>query len=129
VKKPLPNSYIPSKKVLLVDDDPDCRLTTRLFLAQFGYTVDAVDSAERALKVFNPLIHDVVVTDNSMPGITGREMAYIIKMRSPETPIVMYTGNPPEECACVDFMLKRPAHLLLLKEGIDQVLGPSPASC
>src|SRR5204862_3187428 len=93
--KPVENPSLPlMKTILLVDDADDCRVTTKWFLTNFGYAVDSVRSAEEALVLFNPEIHDLVVTDNSMRGMTGAEMAHIIKLRSPSTPVLMYTGLP-----------------------------------
>jgi CheY-like chemotaxis protein len=109
--------------VLLVDDMDECRLTTKWFLDNFGYAVESARSAEEALALFNPKTHDVVVTDNSMPGMTGAEMAHIIKLRSPATPVLMYTGTPPEDQSCVDMVIKRPVHLLALKDGLDKLLS------
>jgi CheY-like chemotaxis protein len=114
------------KMILLVDDNDDHRVTTKWFLNNFGFAVDSVCTAEEALAVFDPKIHDVVVTDNSMPGMTGSEMAHIIKMRSPATPVVMYTGMPPQDQSCLDVVIQRPAHLLTLQEALDRVLTSSP---
>jgi len=83
------------KTVLLADDGDTSRVTTKWFLNNFGYSVDCARSAEEALALFDPKIHDIVVTDNLMPGMTGAEMAHIIKLRSPRTPVLMYTGKPP----------------------------------
>src|SRR5580658_5205835 len=80
------------KTILLVDDDCDSQLITKWFLGCVGYVVHAFSNAEEALAQFDPKIHDLVVTDNSMPRMTGAEMAHIIKMRSPSTPVLMYTG-------------------------------------
>ena len=110
------------RTILLVDDRDDCRITTKWFLTNFGYSVDAARSAEEALEVFDPRLHNVVVTDNSMPGMTGSEMAHVIKLRSPATPILMYTGQPPEDRSCLDVVIKRPTHLLTLKEALDGLL-------
>jgi CheY-like chemotaxis protein len=112
----------PLTTVLLVDDQDDDRTTTKWFLTSFGYFVIPVRTAEEALAVFNPELHDLVVTDNRMPGITGIEMAHIIKLRSPSTPILMYTGLPPTDQRCLDAIVQRPAHLLALKSVIDQLL-------
>jgi CheY-like chemotaxis protein len=114
------------KTILLVDDADDCRVTTKWFLSNFGYSVDSVRSAEEALVLFNPEIHDVIVTDNSMPGMTGAEMAHIIKLRSPSTPVLMYTGLPPNDRSCVDLVVQRPTHLLALKEGLERLLAAPP---
>ena len=110
------------RTILLVDDRDDCRITSKWFLTNFGYAVDAVRSAEEALALFDPNIHDVVVTDNSMPGMTGAEMAHVIKLRSPATPVLMYTGDPPEDQTCLDLVIKRPTHLLALKEAVDGLM-------
>ena len=111
------------KTILLVDDVDDIRVTTRWFLTSFGFAVDAARTAEEALALFNPAIHDVVVTDNSMPGMTGAEMAHVIKMRSPSTPILMYSGKPPGNRTCLDVVIQRPTHLLTLKEAVDKLLA------
>ena len=112
------------KTILLVDDNDDLRLLTKWFLGNFGYAVDAVRTAEEALAVFNPKTHDLVVTDNSMPGMSGAEMALVVKMRSQVTPVLMYTASPPPDPAGVDLVLQRPAHMLVLKESVERLLPP-----
>jgi CheY-like chemotaxis protein len=111
------------KTILVVDDRDDCRITTKWFLANFGYAVDSARSAEEALSLFDSKIHDLIITDNSMPGMSGVEMAHVIKLRSPGTPIIMYSGTLPESATCLDVMIKKPAHLLVLKESADRILG------
>ncbi len=113
----------PPGTILLVDDVDACRVTTKWFLSNFGYEVDSVRSAEEALALFDPKIHDLIITDNSMPGMTGVEMAHIVKLRSPSTPVLMYSGSAPEDHSCLDMVIERPAHLLALKEGVDQLLA------
>lgn len=114
---------VPAKPstILLVDDADDCRITTKWFLSNFGYVVESARSAEEALALFDPHTHDVVVTDNSMPGMSGAEMAHIIKMRSPMTPVLMFTGHPPEDHSCVNVVIARPCHLLELKRAVDDL--------
>ena len=112
------------KTVLLVDDSDASRLTTKWFLNNFGYEVDCARSAEEALALFDPAIHDIVVTDNSMPGMTGVEMAHIIKLRSAATPVLMYTGRVPDERSCLDIVVPKPAHPLAVKEAVDLLLFP-----
>jgi DNA-binding NtrC family response regulator len=111
------------KTILLVDDRDDCRLTAKWFLANFGFVVESARSAEEALVVFDPKVHDLVITDNSMPGMSGVEMAHIIKLRSPLTPVLMSTGEPPEETSCVDLVLQRPVHLLRIKDEAERLIA------
>lgn len=114
-----------SKTVLLVDDRDASRLTTKWFLANFGFSVDTARSAEEALAMFDPKLHDLVLTDNSMPGMSGLEMAHVIKMRSPTTPVLMYTGRAPMDSPGIDLVIQKPAHLLLVKEAIERFLPQS----
>jgi CheY-like chemotaxis protein len=120
---PLP---ISSRTILLVDDQDGNRIMTKWFLNHFGYTVESARSAEEALGMFDPRVHDLVITDNSMPGMTGAEMSHVIKLRSSGTPVVMLTGAAPSDESCLDLVLIRPMHLMRLKEALDGILtGPS----
>lgn len=111
------------KTILLVDYGDGSRVTTRWFLSNFGFAVESVRNAEEALALFNPKTHDLIITDNSMPGMTGVEMAHVIKMRSPSTPVLMYSGRPPDDRSCVDLVIRRPTHLLSLKEAVEKLLA------
>ena len=125
VPPPAPSRF---QTILLVEDENVCRLTTRWFLANFGYTVVPARSAEEALALFAPEIHDVVVTDHEMAALSGAEMAHIIKLRSPTTPVIMYTGRPPADRSCLDAVIQKPAHLLTLKAAIEAALAARPAA-
>ncbi len=111
------------RTILLVDDDLDTRLLTKMFLNNFGYEVDTANSAGEALSRFSPVLHDLVLTDNSMPGMTGGELAQIIKQKSPATPVVMCSGNPPNDCSAIDVVIKKPTYLLAIKDAIDKLLA------
>ena len=110
------------RTILLVDDNVDTRLLTKMFLNNFGYEVDSADSAGEGLARFNPELHRLVLTDNSMPGMSGGEMARVIKQRSPLTPVVMCSGNPPNDCSAIDIVIKKPTYLLAIKDAIDKLL-------
>ena len=111
-----------AKTILLVDSLDACRVTTKWFLSTFGYVVESVRSAAEALALFNPSVHDVVVTDNIMLGLTGPEMARIIKQRSPFTPVVLYSEDMPDDRSCLDLVIQRPIHLLALKEAVGRLV-------
>ena len=111
------------KMILLVDDEDDVRIITKWFLSNFGYAVDAARTAQEALALFDPAIHDMVITDNVMPSMTGAEMARVIKMRSPSTPVLMYSGNPPDDRSCLDRVIQRPSHVLTLRDAVHTLLA------
>jgi CheY-like chemotaxis protein len=111
------------KTILLVDDGQSTRLMTKWYLDYVGYVVHSFSNAEDALAQFDPKTHDLVLTDNSMAPMTGAEMAHIIKMRSPATPVLMYTGAPPKDQSCLDKVVQRPSSLPVLKDAIDKLLA------
>jgi DNA-binding NtrC family response regulator len=113
------------KTVLLVHNRDNSRVVLKWFLTNSGYVVDSVCNAEEAITVFDPVIHDmvVVVTDKSITGMTGTEMSHIIKLRSPTTPVVMYTGKPPTDYSCLDLVIERSTHMLVLKAGMDRIFA------
>ena len=111
-----------ARTILLVDDNDETRVMTKWFLGNFGYAVDSSRSAEEALVLFNPAVHDVIITDNSMPGMSGAEMAHIIKLRSPSTPVIMYTGALPDDQSCLDLVFQKPTHLSALEEALRGLL-------
>ena len=113
----------PIKTVLLVDDNDDIRVLAKWFFDNIGYIVETARSAEDALGKFNSKVHDMVLTDNTMPGMTGAELSHVIKMRSPSTPVVMYTANPPADRSCIDVLVQKPAGLLDVKDAIDKFVA------
>jgi hypothetical protein len=54
--------------------------------------------------------------------MSGVEMAHIIKLRSPSTPVLIHTASSPPDSSCVDLVLQRPTHLMVLKEALDKLL-------
>jgi signal transduction histidine kinase/CheY-like chemotaxis protein len=81
-----------ASRILLVDDDP--RLLTALadMLQHYGHAVTTAAKGEEAVQMFDPTLHDVVITDLGMPRMNGWEVAERIKAQSPETPVFLLTG-------------------------------------
>jgi len=109
-----------------VNDADDHRVAMKWFLSSFGYAVESARSAEEALSLFDSKTHDLVVTDHPMRGMTGAELAHIVKLRSPETPVLMCSGRPPSDQSAIDLIVPKPAPMLLLKEGVDRLLLGEP---
>ncbi len=81
-----------ASRILLVDDDP--RLLTVLSdtLESYGHAVTTAAKGEEAVEIFDPSLHDVVITDLGMPRMNGWEVAERIKAKSPDTPVFLLTG-------------------------------------
>jgi len=81
------------QNVLVVDDDPLVSLGTSEMLSDLGHTVFEAESGETAIEILksNPAIN-LVITDHSMPGMTGVELAKAIREMSPDIIIVLASG-------------------------------------
>jgi CheY-like chemotaxis protein len=86
---PVPSS---SLRILYVEDNPLVRDITCELLSLPTRRVVAVASAEEALDVFEPDIFDVVITDISLPAMSGLDLTRRILERVPTTPIIIATG-------------------------------------
>lgn len=80
--------------VLVVDDEPDVRDVFKAFLTPMVHRLTVVESPEKALEIFhrNPSDVHLVITDYSMPKITGIDMARAVKTLRPDLPVVLATG-------------------------------------
>ena len=80
-------------RILVVDDEPMVRLVTTKLLRMRGHAVDDADGGQAALDCLATVVYDLVVTDLSMPGMSGRELAAQIRTRLPGLPVVLLTGD------------------------------------
>jgi PAS domain S-box-containing protein len=79
--------------VLLVDDEEFIRLSTAIMLTELGYKVHEAASAEAALQALDSGLNpNLLITDHLMPGMTGVELARVIKARRPDVKILIVSG-------------------------------------
>jgi signal transduction histidine kinase len=88
---PLPSG---SERVLLVDDETMLVDMGRQVLTRLGYQVTACTSSVEALQHFqnDPAGFDLVITDMTMPHLTGKELATALLKIKPALPIILCTG-------------------------------------
>jgi CheY-like chemotaxis protein len=77
-----------------VDDDRDFYLAGQRMLAVLGYEVVAHSSSRRALEEFKsqPRRFDLIICDQTMPGLTGLELAAACLSLRPNVPFILVTG-------------------------------------
>jgi PleD family two-component response regulator len=87
-EKPLP---IGTGRILFVDDEPMLVDLAENMLSKLGYTVITRSSSTEALDLFqkDPDKFDLVVTDMTMPGITGDRLAQKIMEIRHDIPIIL----------------------------------------
>lgn len=80
--------------ILAVDDDALVLMNTTLMLEDLGHTVIEAYSGVDALRELKSGAHkvDLVITDHSMPRMTGSELAAAIREEWPGLPVVLATG-------------------------------------
>lgn len=82
--------------ILWVDDEIDSLKSQILFLKNKGYHVTPLSNGYDALELLKEKTVDVVLLDESMPGLTGLETLAKIKELYPQLPVVMITKNEAE---------------------------------
>ncbi|MCP4116414.1 MAG: response regulator [Desulfobacteraceae bacterium] len=83
------------ESIMVVDDDESIRSSTRALLEDFGYRVKTHVDGARAFEDFqkNPFEYDLILTDMTMPEMTGYELAKkVLELRSDQK-IIMCTGH------------------------------------
>lgn len=85
-------------RVLLVDDERDILDFMSALLEVIGCSVRCVASSTEALRLFeeDPAGVDLVITDQTMPDMTGVELARAMLARRPDLPIILSTGYSAE---------------------------------
>ena len=84
------------RTILLAEDDPAVLEITRRVLTEHGYDVIAVSSAEAALDEAQTRSFDLVLTDHTMPGTSGVELADRLAVQRPEAPVIVMSGYVAE---------------------------------
>jgi len=82
-----------SGKILVVDDDPEVRMTTRDFLASRGHAVSVAAGGREALGMLETVNPDVVLLDVAMPDMDGLETLRRLVAERPSLPVIMITAN------------------------------------
>ncbi len=90
------NLSMPIAKILWVDDEIESLQSQKIFLEQKGYEVITLTNGFDALEYVKSNYVDVVLMDESMPGISGLETLARIKAINRQLPIVLITKNETE---------------------------------
>lgn len=113
--------------VLVVDDEPALRLAHCTVLRMLRQVALEADSGERALQYLTAFAVDVVLTDLNMSGMTGVELARLIRARfaRPRPYVILLSGmtdgTDPGELrqAGIDAILCKPLEVAALEEQIE----------
>ena len=120
------------ERILFVDDEPVLALLGERFLKRLGYTPVVLTDPQAALANFQDEPFDIVVTDLTMPQLSGIEFAQRLWELRPETRVVLTTGFSATLDAArahalgfCDLLLK-PYGIQGLGEALQRALNASP---
>ena len=84
-----------SERVLFVDDEESITELAARFFTALGYRLRIFNDSSKALACFreSPQDFDIAITDQTMPGITGLQLARAIRQENPDIPIIIITGD------------------------------------
>lgn len=80
------------RRILVVDDDPSVLGLLSHVLERLDVDIDTCSDPEAALRRFDEFSYDVVISDDRMPKMSGRDMLAKVRGRRPETPTILITG-------------------------------------
>jgi PAS domain S-box-containing protein len=87
-----------NERILLADDEDALATMGRLMLDRLGYKVTVKTDSYEALETFRaqPFEFDLIISDKTMPGLTGFDLAQEIKKIRPNVPFIICTGYSDE---------------------------------
>jgi nitrogen-specific signal transduction histidine kinase/ActR/RegA family two-component response regulator len=122
--------------IMLVDDMDDVREMLKIMLERQGGIVDSCSSAGQAQKILESgdRHYDLVVTDQTMPEMSGLDLARWIESQNLNIPVILVSGYTQENINrqgnaqdCVVAMVKKPVDRAQLFDAIDRCLKLSAA--
>ena len=83
------------ESILFIDDENLLAEWGKQVLSRLGYRATSMTDSKKALKTFkaNPSRFDLVITDQTMPGLTGVQLAVEFMKIRPDIPVILCTGH------------------------------------
>jgi signal transduction histidine kinase len=100
-----------SLKILVVDDEPLLTMTTAEMLRDLGHQpIEAATGAEALAALAEHGDIDLMITDHAMPGMSGAELARVVRQKHPRLHVILATGynNLPEGTESIIERLPKP---------------------
>jgi PAS domain S-box-containing protein len=119
-----------TEQILLVDDDKKVAIMHTHMLERLGYGVTCFTDSPTALSVYakNPKKFDLVITDLTMPDLSGFDLANQLVQINPDLPIILCTGlgdsieRGRKDAGCVQGFLTKPVEIKALSFTLRRLL-------
>jgi PAS domain S-box-containing protein len=133
VRRPRQSHARARGRILVIDDERDVADILGDVLTRDGHQVAVCSDGAAGLARFEREEFDLVITDLGMPGMSGWEVARLVKLARPGVPVVMITGwgdriDPAEAVSRgVDVLISKPFKRDQIREVVNAALGEAPA--
>jgi CheY-like chemotaxis protein len=126
------------QRILVADDEEVMRRLIAKLLAGCGYDVDSAEDGAIAWEALQTKRYDLLITDNSMPNLTGIALVKMLRGRDAALPVVMVSGSMPTDdpnwhpSLGISAFLLKPFGLGALRETVENILRaavPAVAQC
>lgn len=126
-----------NSKVLIVDDERPISDTLALILSTNHYQTRVAYSAERALEICAEWLPDLAIIDVALPGISGIDLAIVLKAQYPTCRLLLFSGNASTGDLLTDAankgytfdILAKPVHPTVILEKAAELLASSSIRC
>jgi two-component system cell cycle sensor histidine kinase/response regulator CckA len=121
-----------ARRILVVEEDESIRTLISTSLSKAGYEVMTARSGEDGMDFLANGSFDLVLSDLSMSGMDGWAFAWLVKYRSPSTPVGLMTGWDEQEItarmkgSAVDFVLFKPFSFREMLRKVATILEAKP---
>lgn len=118
--------------VMVVDDEDLLLEVVSQHLLNMGHSVDCFTDPKAAIEQFYKNPYDLVITDRAMPGMTGDQLARLVREYKSETPVILLTGfgniirQSGETLENIDEVLSKPLSQQTLRDVVARY-GPRAA--
>ena len=85
--------------ILVVDDEAPIRMLWERFLTRWGYSHALAENGQQALELIRATPFQLVITDLTMPVMSGQELIHVLKREQPNVEVIVTTGHGTIEVA------------------------------
>ena len=117
-----------SSNILIADDDRTIANLIREIVERRGSTALVAYDGEQALKIFENVKVDLIITDLKMPNLDGMSLIKMIRQKYADIPIIIITGYGSDENYAlaqsygIASFLSKPCSVLDISRAIEQAL-------
>src|SRR5215211_4145825 len=88
-----------NQRVLIIDDEESARQGLKVLVTSWGYEADTAADGKEALERMDDFFPSIIITDVIMPNLDGFQLLQRVKETSPETSVILLTGQASIDAA------------------------------